>query len=427
MRTRTFGWLLLAGTALWGQAGEPPESWIDPDTGHRVIRLTREPGSASLYFNQNGYTADGKKLVYTTPDGISTLELATRETKQVVHGRARMIDAGRKTPRIYYTRDGAVFFTNVETMETRKIATLPRRGNIATVNADETLLAGTYIEGEGQDYGGSRSQPSRPAGQQGHSLDQPRNKGQMMEERWAARLPMGLFTVNVETGQVRTIHRANDWLNHLLFSPTDPGHLMFCHEGPWHKVDRIWTIRTDGSQLKKIHSRTMEMEIWGHEFWSADGKTIWYDLQIPRGEDFWLAGYEVDTGRRTWYHLQRDEWSIHFNVTQDGKMFSGDGGDPGQVARASNGQWIYLFRPELIPNRGTADPNLVRPGVLRAERLVNMARHNYRLEPNVSFTPDQKWVVFRSNMHGETYVYAVEVAKSGAAGASSAAAKSSPR
>jgi len=40
-----------------------------------------------------------------------------------------------------------------------------------------------------------------------------------------------------------------------------------------------------------------------------------------------------------------------------------------------------------------------------------MSRHDYRLEPNVSFTPDQKWVVFRSNMHGDTYVYAVEVAK----------------
>ena len=32
-----------------------------------------------------------------------------------------------------------------------------------------------------------------------------------------------------------------DWLNHLQFSPTDPTLLMFCHEGPWHKVDRIWT------------------------------------------------------------------------------------------------------------------------------------------------------------------------------------------
>jgi len=31
-------------------------SWIDPDTGHRIIRLTREPGSDSFYFNENAYT-----------------------------------------------------------------------------------------------------------------------------------------------------------------------------------------------------------------------------------------------------------------------------------------------------------------------------------------------------------------------------------
>ena len=44
---------------------------------------------------------------------------------------------------------------------------------------------------------------------------------------------------------------------------------------------------------------------------------------------------------------------------------------------------------------------------------MNMSKHNYRLEPNVSFTPDQKWVIFRSNMYGPTYVFAVEVAKNG--------------
>ncbi|MFB3826193.1 MAG: oligogalacturonate lyase family protein [Bryobacteraceae bacterium] len=385
-------------------AAEPPASWIDPDTGHRVIRLTSEPDSASLYFNQNGYTADGKKLVYTTPDGIYTLELATRQTKQVVQGRARLIEAGRKHPRVYYIREGAVFFTDIESGQTRRIGTLPPRGGVSTVNADESLLAGTYIEGQGQDYGGPRTQQTR-------SLDQPRNKGQMMEERWAARLPMGLFTISVETGEVKTIHKSNDWLNHLLFSPTDPKLIMFCHEGPWHKVDRIWTIRTDGSGLTRIHTRTMAMEIFGHEFWSADGRTIWYDLQTPRGEDFWLAAYNLDTGRRTWYHLQRNEWSIHFNVTNDGTLLCGDGGDPGQVARAPDGQWIYLFRPELIPNRGIDDKSFVQPGVLRAEKLVNMSKHQYRLEPNVSFTPDRKWVVFRSNMFGPTYVFAVEVAK----------------
>jgi len=386
---------------------EPPASWIDPDTGHRVIRLTREPGSASLYFNQNGYTADGRRLVYTTPDGISVLDLATHQARQVVQGRARLIEAGRKTQRVFYVRDGAVFSTDVDTGDTRKIAALPRRGSIATVNADETLLAGASIEGDGQDYAGNRTQQTR-------SLEQPRDRGQMMEERWAARLPMSLFTVNVQTGEIKTIHKSNDWLNHLLFSPTDPTLLMFCHEGPWHKVDRIWTIRTDGTQLTRIHTRTMAMEIFGHEFWSADGKTIWYDLQTPRGEDFWLAAYHLGTGARTWYHLQRNEWSIHFNVSRDGTLFCGDGGDPGQVARAPDGQWIYLFRPEIIPNRGTQDKSFVQPGVLRAERLVNMSRHQYRLEPNPSFTPDQKWVVFRSNMFGANYVFAVEVAKAAA-------------
>ena len=393
------------------KSGEPPKSWIDPDTGHRVVRLTSEPGSASLYFNQNGYTAGGKALVYTSPEGISLLDLTTHKVKRIVQGSARLIDAGRTSQRVYYLRDGAVFSTDSVTGDTRKIAAVPPRGSISSVNADETLLAGTYIEGGGQDYRGNRNQQSHP-------LDQPANKGQMMEERWAARLPMGLFTVDIRSGEVKTIHRSNDWLNHLLFSPTDPTLLMFCHEGPWHKVDRIWTMRTDGSEVKKIHTRTMAMEIFGHEFWSPDGKTIWYDLQTPRGEDFWLASYRVDTGERMRYHLQRNEWSIHFNVSRDGRLFCGDGGDPGQVASAADGQWIYLFRPEIIANRGAQDSSLVQSGVLRAERLVNMSRHQYRLEPNVSFTPDQKWVVFRSNMFGPTYVFAVEVAKSDAKSAS---------
>ena len=401
--------VLGAAVSLHPQGGPPPpKTWIDPDTGHRIVRLTDEPGSASLYFNQSRYTADGKKMVYTTPGGISVLDLKTYAVKPVVQGRVRIIEAGRKTQSVYYVKEGVVCSTDVDTGATREIGKLPPRGSVATVNADETLLAGTYVEGTGPDYyPGPPPLPQR--------LDQPSGRGQMMEQRFAARLPMGLFTVNVKTGEVKTIHKSTDWLNHLLFSPTDPSLLMFCHEGPWHKLDRIWTIRTDGSRLTKIHTRTMEMEIFGHEFWSPDGKTIWYDLQTPRGEVFWLVAYELETGARTWYHLQRNEWSIHFNVTRDGSLICGDGGDEGQVARAPDGKWIYLFRPELIQNRGTEDKSFVKPGVLRAERLVNMSKHQYKLEPNVSFTPDQKWVVFRSNMFGPTYVFAVEVAKAEAA------------
>jgi oligogalacturonide lyase len=399
--------LVASFEALAQPAAEPPRTWIDPDTGHRVVRLTDKPGSASLYFNQNGYTADGRKMIYTTPDGISALDLQTHAAKSIVTGRVRVIVTGRKTPNVYYIKDGAVFATNADTGATREIAKMPQRNSasIATVNADETLLAGTYIETDGgADYNANRPQTPQ-------QLIQPLNKGQMMEATLAARLPRALFTIDAHTGETKVIHRSTDWLNHLEFSPTDPELLMFCHEGPWHKVDRIWTMHADGSHVTLIHKRTMIMEIAGHEFWSADGKTIWYDLQTPRSEVFWLAGYNVETGARTWYHVEHNEWSIHFNVTRDGKLFCGDGGDPGQVAKAPNGQWIYLFRPELTRDDSTLGAGLIQPGVLRAEKLVNMAKHEYHLEPNVSFTPDQKWVVFRSNMFGATYAFAVEVAK----------------
>jgi len=42
-----------------------------------------------------------------------------------------------------------------------------------------------------------------------------------------------------------------------------------------------------------------------------------------------------------------------------------------------------------------------------------MSHLQYRLKPNVSFTPDQKCVVFRSNILGLSYVFTAEVAKTG--------------
>ena len=155
--------VVLAGAAA--QAAEPPKTWIDPDTGHRIVRLTDEPSTASLYFNQNGYTADGKKMVYTTtePPGVSVLNLETKATKRVVEGRVQVIVTGHKTQSVYYKKGDEIYATDVDTLETRRIAKLPPRGSVATVNADETLLGGTYIEGNGQDFAGRNPPPGQAA------------------------------------------------------------------------------------------------------------------------------------------------------------------------------------------------------------------------------------------------------------------------
>jgi len=67
--------------------------------------------------------------------------------------------------------------------------------------------------------------------------------------------------------------------------------------------------------------------------------------------------------------------------------------------------------PDVAGIKTANSDDLIDTGFFKAERLVNMGKHDYRLEPNVFFTRDGKWIVFRSNMHGDVHTYMVEVAK----------------
>ena len=46
--------------------------------------MTDEPGSRGFYFNVNAYTPDLKTMIYTAPDGIHGLDLATKKTWLIV-------------------------------------------------------------------------------------------------------------------------------------------------------------------------------------------------------------------------------------------------------------------------------------------------------------------------------------------------------
>lgn len=393
-----------------------PRSWVDPDTGHRIVQLSTDPGTASLYFTQYAYTAHGTKLVMTTRRGVDLVTIATGEIEHLLDAPAgRVLMTGRKTGAIYYTRDGALFALDPATRQSHEVAKLPPNGSVATINADETLAAGAITEGSTR-----RLAPGSPAagsanGQQlGH--DNYPDKHAMMDRRLAAHLPMILFTVNLQTGEYKEWLHSTDWLNHFQFSPTDPTLLLYCHEGRQWKVDRVWLLRLDGtSKPQLVHQRTMRMEIAVHEYWSNDGQWVWYDLQTPLSEVCWVAGLNVYDGRRIWYHVPANHWSVHYNTSPDGKLFSGDGSDEQlHYAHARDAKWMFLFHPELTPNEAGETPDqahMIQAGHLTPERLVNLSHHDYSLEPNGNFTPDGKWIVFRSNMRGPIEVYAVEVAK----------------
>src|ERR1019366_3349878 len=153
----------------------PPKTWVDKDTGHRVLRVSDEPNSGAFYFNVNAFTPDHKQMVYNSPDGIRVLDLATMTTRMLIPnqpppaapagtdaaaagrgggrgfgGGARAIVVGSKTDSVFFTRMdpatrvNAVYKADTNTGAVTKLIDLPPRVSISSVNADETLGAGTY-------------------------------------------------------------------------------------------------------------------------------------------------------------------------------------------------------------------------------------------------------------------------------------------
>lgn len=372
----------------------PAAEWIDQSTGHKVVRLTAQDGeNAGFYFHNNpflnGKGSEGDQMViyHTDAQGkqIRVLNLKTRQTTPLTRyfKSVKGEIVGRKRREVFYQVQDTVYATSVDTKKTRRVFVFPAdfKADITSLNADETQLGGAWgTDAEKEIY---RQYPA---------------KSDFFNRIYEAKLPRTLFVVDAGgSGKLTKLFTDNAWLNHVQFSPTDPDLLMFCHEGPWHKVDRIWHINTTTKAVKLVHKRTVEGEIAGHEFFSPDGKTIWFDVQKPRSVTFYLGGTDVKTGQERTYQMDRNEWSIHFNVSPDQKLFAGDGGDAGQVAKAPDGMWIYLFRPE--------------GDKFRSEKLVNMQHHGYKLEPNIHFSPDGKWIIFRANFEGQEQVYAVEIAK----------------
>jgi len=397
---------LLAQPVLSTGGKKMPDEWIDSATHHKVIRLSRSEGSnMSFYFHNNPFV--GNHMVFYNSSRQTTaaedenkrqevyklntrnkqlylLDLATQSAIPLTHHPVSMngeIVSSKLNEAFYQVKD-SIFAVNLETKKERPVFVFPEdfKGDVTTVNADGTLLGGA--RGTDAEKNLFKNNPE---------------KKDFFNVIYEAKLPRTLFTLTIKTKQLNKIFTDSAWLNHVQFSPTDPKLLMFCHEGPWHKLNRIWTINIETKEVKLMHKRTMDMEIAGHEWIGASGKTIWFDLQQPKGETFFVAGADIKTGKEIKYSLQRNEWSVHYTSSPDEKLFAGDGGDPGAVAKAPDGQWIYLFRPD--------------GNKFKSEKLVSMKHHKYKLEPNVHFSPDGKWVIFRANFEGIENIYAVEIKK----------------
>ena len=115
-------------TALAG-AQEPSSHWVDPETGHRVVRLSDQAGSSTLYFHDNSYSPEGDKLMFNTPAGVATVDVAKigapdLKVEVVIPG-VRGGHFARQTREIYSggSRGGrGLIAVNVDTKQMRQVS-----------------------------------------------------------------------------------------------------------------------------------------------------------------------------------------------------------------------------------------------------------------------------------------------------------------
>ncbi|HEX2628020.1 MAG TPA: hypothetical protein VHM26_03385, partial [Chitinophagaceae bacterium] len=205
-----------------------PNEWIDKDTRHHIVKLTRNGGSnLSFYFHNNPFY--GNRMVYynSSPNdltGVSKqetystnsrnkqlhiLDLTTLKSEQLSFHPSPMNGEilDRKNGIVYYQVKDSVFAVTISTKKNELVYVFPDgfKASITTVNADGTLLGGAKSDDKEKEI--FKNNPA---------------KSSYFNLIYEAKLPRTLFTLNTKTKQLDRLFTDSAWLNHVQFSPTDP-------------------------------------------------------------------------------------------------------------------------------------------------------------------------------------------------------------
>ncbi|HWH63824.1 MAG TPA: oligogalacturonate lyase family protein, partial [Ginsengibacter sp.] len=200
-----------------------PNEWIDKDTHHKIIKLSRIPGSnMSFYFHNNPFV--GNEMVFynsSNPEGaedenkkfdvnnqnirnkqLYELDLSTYKATQLTDHPITMSGeiVSPKLDEAFYQIKDSVFAVNIETKKERLVYVFPTdfKAGITTINADGTLLAGAWSGDKEKEL----------------FKDHPEKKD-YFNIIYEAKLPRTLFTINIKTKQLNKIFTDSAWLNHV--------------------------------------------------------------------------------------------------------------------------------------------------------------------------------------------------------------------
>ncbi len=216
------------------------------------------------------------------------------------------------------------------------------------------------------------------------------------EEQFAKRPRCRIQLVDLRTGHGRLLVGENQWLAHPQFRPGS-NEVLYCHEGPWEKVDRLWLMRAGASGPKNLRPRQGEERL-GHEYWSGtSGEVCYVHYPDATGRGATVRCLNVNSGEeRTVSRCSRFGW---LSANDDNSAVVG-------ASSSLAGPNIYILFARLrreitICEHASSGKPYPVAGTDQTDPWASA--------PEPVFSPDSQWIYFVSDREGLPAVYRVAV------------------
>ncbi|ULL13471.1 oligogalacturonate lyase [Paenibacillus sp. H1-7] len=356
-------------------------SFEDPYTGRTVTRLTTpEHIQHHPYFYYKMITNDNRYLIYASDrDGqrnLYKMDLENGSAVQLTEGTGVHDFSCSLTSddrHLIYCRDRQIIRLDMATLAEEPFYESPA-GWVPNANpglsSDDRYLV--LVETNERDVVPSRGDWST------------------FEPQWAAKPRCRIVYVDIERQSSHVVHEEpHCWLGHPQLRPGDSDTVLFCHEGPWNRIDaRLWLVQSDGSNLRCAKLQTHE-ELITHEYWLADGSRFAF---VYRSQD---GGPRESIRFMDPVTLYEEVWMecskyCHFISNYDNTRIVGDG-------QLKEEHFIYL-----VDVGKRSEEKLCSHGTSWRSYGNTQDAH-----PHPAFSPDGSFVVFTSDMAGKPCIYRV--------------------
>ncbi len=387
----------------------------DPLTGVEVLRLTDNRGFYDRpYFTSPQFSADGRYTIFVSdfagtsvirnPDApaigkvgfgeLFLLDMESGKAVKLTEGEAIKMGHGAHAMlrpdgcKAYYYSNEWLKEVDCETLETRTLMRIPYQYNFHSLSAGKNprYIAFSVVE----EFPLLTACFTKPG-----SKETPGSR-----ERYFGEPRSFVLRYDLEREKAEVVTGGHVRLTHVSICPEDADLLLYCHDGPWYQVQRMWRANMREDSVSPLIEQQKGLEGVGHEFFTPSGRvgaqySYRYRLDMPF---FLFADLFVNLNgseqERFYYPYKRAK---HVSVGPDESLGVGD-----VAAMTADMKDAERYLSLIHYNKETH----------RAEVSVLCAHDasgSKEAHVHPVFTPDGRHIVFSSDKEGKLNIYRVEV------------------